>query len=344
MLNGGIIGTLLDCHCNWTAAWHLMNKAGEDRPPCTVTADYAIKLLRPTPTRWARFSLGQSCESTDDRATVEGTLTAGGQSLRDLPRNFRRGERRPSGVPSLVGISAVVFRGLRAATLTALAGLAAFAGQPVKGDAITRTITLSWNASSSANVLGYRVRYGTRSGQYSQVVDAGNQTTVDLPNLVKGTTYFFVVTAYNAAGESFPTDELMHTVDQAVFLNMSNRAKVESGDAVMISGFIIGGSSLKTIVVRGTGPSLAAAGINGVLADPALELHGVNGLLAENDNWRDGNPAELYRLQLTPGHDAEAALVVTLAPGGYTVILRGRNDSSGIALLEVYDAGVPGAR
>src|ERR1700686_942854 len=49
-LNGGIIGALLDCHCNWTAAWHLMKKAGEDRPPCTVTADYAIKLLRPTPT------------------------------------------------------------------------------------------------------------------------------------------------------------------------------------------------------------------------------------------------------------------------------------------------------
>src|SRR5207248_8416949 len=48
-LSGGIIGTLLDCHCNWTAAWHLMNKAGADKPPCTVTAEYAIKLLRPTP-------------------------------------------------------------------------------------------------------------------------------------------------------------------------------------------------------------------------------------------------------------------------------------------------------
>ena len=50
VLNGGIIGTLLDCHCNWTAAWHLMNKAGERHPPCTVTANYSIKLLRPTPT------------------------------------------------------------------------------------------------------------------------------------------------------------------------------------------------------------------------------------------------------------------------------------------------------
>src|SRR4030095_7125165 len=49
VLNGGIIGTLLDCHCNWTAAYHLMKRARDDRPPCTVTAEYAIKLLRPTP-------------------------------------------------------------------------------------------------------------------------------------------------------------------------------------------------------------------------------------------------------------------------------------------------------
>ena len=50
VLNGGIIGTLLDCHCNWTAAYYLMKQSGADRIPCTVTADYAIKLLRPTPT------------------------------------------------------------------------------------------------------------------------------------------------------------------------------------------------------------------------------------------------------------------------------------------------------
>ena len=54
-----IIGTLLDCHCNWTAAWHLMKRAREDRPPCTVTADYAIKLLRPTPTERFGFSFGE---------------------------------------------------------------------------------------------------------------------------------------------------------------------------------------------------------------------------------------------------------------------------------------------
>jgi acyl-coenzyme A thioesterase PaaI-like protein len=79
VLNGGIIGTLLDCHCNWTAAYHLMKRAGEDRPPCTVTAEYAIKLLRPTPTNDSVFLSAKISEITDDRATVEGTLSSGGK-------------------------------------------------------------------------------------------------------------------------------------------------------------------------------------------------------------------------------------------------------------------------
>ena len=77
VLNGGIIGSLLDCHCNWTAAWHLMNKAGVDRPPCTVTASYSIKLLRPTPTDRVLKLRAWVAESTDDSATIEGELIAG---------------------------------------------------------------------------------------------------------------------------------------------------------------------------------------------------------------------------------------------------------------------------
>jgi len=76
MLSGGIIGTLLDCHCNWTATYHLMKKAELDHPPCTVTADYAIKLLRPTPTDKPVELRARVVESTDDRAIVEGELIA----------------------------------------------------------------------------------------------------------------------------------------------------------------------------------------------------------------------------------------------------------------------------
>lgn len=79
MLNGGIIGSLLDCHSNWTAAWHLMNQAGADHPPCTVTADYAIKLLRPTPTDAPVHLSARVVESREDRATIEATLSANGK-------------------------------------------------------------------------------------------------------------------------------------------------------------------------------------------------------------------------------------------------------------------------
>ena len=76
MLSGGIIGTLLDCHCNWTAAWHLMNKLALDHPPCTVTAEYSIKLRRPTPTDQPLRLVARVVESTDEMAIVEGELIA----------------------------------------------------------------------------------------------------------------------------------------------------------------------------------------------------------------------------------------------------------------------------
>jgi acyl-coenzyme A thioesterase PaaI-like protein len=79
VLNGGIIGALLDCHSNWTAAWHLMQKSGASSPPCTVTADYAITLKRPTPMDGPVKLRAKVVDSKDDRATIEATLEAGGK-------------------------------------------------------------------------------------------------------------------------------------------------------------------------------------------------------------------------------------------------------------------------
>jgi acyl-coenzyme A thioesterase PaaI-like protein len=79
VLNGGIIGALLDCHSNWTAAWHLMQRAGAERPPCTVTADYAVKLKRPTPSGEKIHLRAWVVDSSDDRATVDAELSAGGK-------------------------------------------------------------------------------------------------------------------------------------------------------------------------------------------------------------------------------------------------------------------------
>lgn len=79
VLNGGIIGSLLDCHSNWAAAYHLMKKRGEDHVPFTVTADFHVKLLRPTPIDGPISLMARVVESTDDRAIVEAELIAGGK-------------------------------------------------------------------------------------------------------------------------------------------------------------------------------------------------------------------------------------------------------------------------
>lgn len=79
VLNGGIVGTLLDCHCNWTAAAFLMRARGADKPPCTVTAGYAVKLLKPTPVEQPVHLSARVVEQDGDKAVVEGTLSSGGK-------------------------------------------------------------------------------------------------------------------------------------------------------------------------------------------------------------------------------------------------------------------------
>ena len=79
VLNGGIIGTLLDCHMNWCAAMHLMRAVKAEAPPCTVTAEFSVKLLRPTPTDRELILRARIVESEGSRAVVEGTLEAEGK-------------------------------------------------------------------------------------------------------------------------------------------------------------------------------------------------------------------------------------------------------------------------
>jgi acyl-coenzyme A thioesterase PaaI-like protein len=78
MLNGGICGALLDCHSNWTAAYHLMQRKGFTTPPCTVTAEFHVKLLKPTPTAGPVMLRAKVVESSDSKAVIEATLEANG--------------------------------------------------------------------------------------------------------------------------------------------------------------------------------------------------------------------------------------------------------------------------
>lgn len=120
--------------------------------------------------------------------------------------------------------------------------------------------------------------------------------------------------------------------------NISTRLKVGSGANVMIGGFILTGTQSKKVIVRAIGPSLADAGVTGALADPMLELHDHNGaIIASNDDWKIPDQAIIQATGIPPTDDHESAIVATLAPNSYTAIVRGKNNTAGIALVEVYD-------
>ncbi len=122
--------------------------------------------------------------------------------------------------------------------------------------------------------------------------------------------------------------------------NISTRGFVQTGDNVMIAGFIVGGTTGDgTIVVRGIGPSLAAAGVSGVMANPMVEVHDASGaVIAANDDWMDGPDEKTIAADgLAPTNGKEAAVLATLPPGAYTAILSGVGGTTGVGLVEVYD-------
>jgi hypothetical protein len=130
--------------------------------------------------------------------------------------------------------------------------------------------------------------------------------------------------------------------------NLSTRAFVDTGENIVIAGFVLGGSPPQAgndkAVVRGIGPSLTAFGVANALADPTLELRDSNGaLLASNNDWRDSpaQAAELTAAGLAPTNPLESGIAITLPPGSYTALLAGRNNGTGVGVVEVYDRGAP---
>jgi len=164
----------------------------------------------------------------------------------------------------------------------------------------------------------------------------------------------YVVTVTNAAG-TVASDAVALTVESAPFtpratslINISTRARVGTGQSLLIPGFVIGGSSAKRVLIRAVGPTLGQApfSVPGALTDPELVLvrQSDNVVLASNDDWGTGqDPAtlqaafsEVHAFQLPLG-SRDAALVVALPPGGYTAQVRGVAEQTGVALVEVYD-------
>jgi sugar lactone lactonase YvrE len=149
-----------------------------------------------------------------------------------------------------------------------------------------------------------------------------------------------------ASGLSDPIFLAFEPPRQATLGNISTRVQVGTSDRVMIAGFIVQGSSPKMVLIRAIGPSLTNFGVPNVLANPQLELHNANSLIARNDNWQttqiggiitSNQVAEIRNSGLAPSNPLESALIATLPPGNYTAIVRGVNNTTGIALAEVYD-------
>jgi hypothetical protein len=146
-------------------------------------------------------------------------------------------------------------------------------------------------------------------------------------------------------GTGLPTAEFSLTntpvPTPAQALNISTRLMVQTGDKVMIGGFIVTGNASKPVVLRGLGPSLVNSGMPPVevLNDPVLELHGPDGaLITANDNWKDSpQRSQIEGTVYQPTDDRESVIVATLSPGNYTAILTGKNQTTGVGLVEVYD-------
>jgi hypothetical protein len=213
--------------------------------------------------------------------------------------------------------------------------------------ASTSTLTVAGSPHSvTANYLGssdFNASNGSLAG--GQTVNAPTPTPTPAPTATA--TPIPVPTATPTAtpipgGTATPTPTPTPTpsATPAQALNISTRLRVDIGDKVMIGGFIVTGNASKPVVLRGLGPSLAASGIpaTAVLADPVLELRGATGsLIMKNDNWKDDQRSLIEGTTFQPTDDHESVIVATLPVDAYTAILSGKNQTTGIGLVEIYD-------
>lgn len=179
------------------------------------------------------------------------------------------------------------------------------------------------------------------SPQRQQIIDTGLQPGNDneaaiVATLAPGSYTAVMRGAGNTTGIGVVDVYDLAQEVSAKLANISSRGFVETGDNVMIGGFIAGNQAMH-LMVRAIGPSLTQFGIPNALTDPTLELHNSNGaMIAFNNDWRDTDQVAIEATGIPPSNNKEAAVVITLAPGSYTAIVRGLNNTTGVCLVEVY--------
>jgi hypothetical protein len=226
----------------------------------------------------------------------------------------------------------------------------------------------SWSSPGHRNISTSGQRYFSIDGGGNNIVNFNQDPEGDLGDWFSEQcpqTHPYVQNAFGCAGQY---SDISATSPEAVNLdvigydlaqtnqtglgNISTRSFVQTGEHVMIGGVIVRGSGPKRVIIRAIGPELTQYGIADALANPTLELHGGNGaLIASNDDWQTtiiggvitGNQvSDIQNSGHAPTAGSESAIIADLQPGNYTAIVRGINNTTGVALVEVYDLD-PGA-
>jgi hypothetical protein len=189
------------------------------------------------------------------------------------------------------------------------------------------------------------------SNQFQEIQDSGhapgNQLeSAIIANLLPGR-YTAIVRGVNTTGVALVEAYDLAPSSGSILGNVSTRSFVQTGDDVMIGGFIVQGTQPKNVIIRAIGPELSQHGVPDFLADPTLELHNGNGaLIASNDDWQHtiiggiithSQVQDIQNSGHAPTDPSESAIIANLPPGNYTAIVRGVNNTSGVALVEVYD-------
>lgn len=180
--------------------------------------------------------------------------------------------------------------------------------------------------------------------QQAEILATGKPPPMDLEAAIVRTLIpgnYTAILKGNASGTGVGLAEVydVDTASSSFLTNISTRGSVGTGDNVMIAGLIAGplNATSEKVLVRALGPTLSSFNVPGVLADPTLELHDKNGaLIFSNDNWKSTQQTLIQTSGLAPPNDLESAILISLIPGNYTAIVRGKNATTGVALVEVY--------
>ena len=206
--------------------------------------------------------------------------------------------------------------------------------------------TLQW-LDQSGNETGFTVERKAGDGYDWKVVathPAGATAYTDT-GLDPSIAYAYRIQALGAAGSSaYSGSQVAPFLQAARLANISNRAQVGTGDDILIPGFVIEGTTAKQMLIRAVGPTLADFGVAGVLEDPILRVFNDTQEIASNDDWGlAADPAELAAAFVATGafglppDSKDAAVLVTLQPGVYTAQVSGVGNTTGVAIVEVYD-------